>query len=121
MTTNNQHTPGPWIYDSGHFYSSAQLGPDGMTAESPIACMHSGREENYSANARLIAAAPCMYEALQRIFDGVPAYHEGEFITLHFDENGNEIGVERHDPAAIIQSILGVAQAAITKATIPSA
>lgn len=57
-------------------------------------------------NARLRAA-------LQRIVDGIPAYHEGSFVTLHHDGDGNEMGFEHHDPFAIIQSIVGVAESAL--------
>jgi hypothetical protein len=57
-------TKGPWIFDSGCFYSPVQMDETGMTSELPIAEMLGGREEDYEANARLIAAAPELLEAL---------------------------------------------------------
>lgn len=52
--------------------------------------------------------------ALERIVEGVPAHdnHNGLFFA-HFDENGNEIGIEQVDPMAVIGSILSVATEAL--------
>jgi hypothetical protein len=61
------HTPGPWVYDSGCFYAQCQLDKNGMTQESPIAELLEGRPDDSKGNARLIAAAPTMLEALRRI------------------------------------------------------
>jgi hypothetical protein len=58
--------------------------------------------------------------ALQKIFDGIPSVNsEGQFLTEHFDMEGNYAGTEFHDPLAIIQSIVGVAHEALA-ATAPS-
>ena len=61
----SEYTPGPWIYDAGAFYAKCQLNERGMTRESPIAEMLNGREDDYEANARLIAAAPELLEACE--------------------------------------------------------
>ena len=65
----SEYTPGPWIYDAGAFYAKCQLNERGMTRESPIAEMLNGREDDYEANARLIAAAPELLEALEMVRD----------------------------------------------------
>lgn len=73
-------TPGPWVYDSGSFYAQCQLDSAGLTKrlrgsdrdlfEMPIAEIGRGRPENSKANARLIAAAPEMFELLETIDRG---------------------------------------------------
>lgn len=80
-------TPGPWVYDSGSFYAQCQLDSAGLTKrlrgsdrdlfEMPIAEIGRGRPENSKANARLIAAAPEMFELLEDIYerDGQPFPH----------------------------------------------
>jgi hypothetical protein len=73
----SKHTPGPWNYDSGYIDTHA-VDDDGSRDYIILAEMHStfGPDnygvdqwmlppEEYEANARLIAAAPEMYEALQ--------------------------------------------------------
>lgn len=61
------HTPGPWVYDSGSFYAAVQLNDCGTTNEPPIIDMGAGRPEDSEANARLIAAAPELLAALEKI------------------------------------------------------
>ena len=53
-------------------------------------------------------------DALTLIIDGVPIFADGAFITEHFSPDGEPIGVEQHDPVAIIQCMLGVASEALT-------
>lgn len=65
MTTNTQHTPGPWVTEHGV--------PDVMTADRKILLAEvmvdpCGFEEA-QANARLIAAAPALLEALENVTD----------------------------------------------------
>ena len=62
--SERSYTPGPWRYDSGVFYAECQLDENGMTYERPIAEILEGRPLNAKANARLIAAAPQMFELL---------------------------------------------------------
>ena len=65
--TNTKHTPGPW---------SAHYNNEGLTVFSPdnvpVAYVDYDEceERPVEANAHLIAAAPAMYEALQRLFNG---------------------------------------------------
>lgn len=65
MTT--KHTPGPWIVELGNQISTHEFQPVGVAH----VMRQGGCEE---ANARLIAAAPDMLEALQAIVeaDGQP-------------------------------------------------
>lgn len=68
-----KHTPGPWIVDE---VSEDEAGQEtlGIYAEEGgyVAVIHCGPTiyEQDKADARLIAAAPAMYEALSRLFDG---------------------------------------------------
>jgi hypothetical protein len=61
------HTPGPWVYDSGCFYAKCQLDENGQTYETPIAELLEGRPLDTDGNAKLIAASPCLKEALIKI------------------------------------------------------
>lgn len=60
MNTNTQHTPGPWQYSPGHDpHNQAQIyEKNGKT----LAVTYS---DEGSANARLIASAPALLEALR--------------------------------------------------------
>ena len=66
MTTENKHTPGPWYAESGHEQRNGQLywqvtdGNDAIMQNQFCWCQ--GDQE---ANARLIAAAPDLLEALE--------------------------------------------------------
>lgn len=65
MKTNSQSTPGPWqSWQTGFDSSTFAVGPNGKT---PIAKMLGSNAEINQANARLIAAAPALLEALKRI------------------------------------------------------
>ena len=65
METNNKHTPGNWIANIGEINSIIYAEDTGHS----IACTYAGMvgEEQAEANANLIAAAPKLLEALQRI------------------------------------------------------
>lgn len=63
----SKHTPGPWIYDEAASEIGAETDNGAMTT---IATMTDWFPEYYQeryANARLIAAAPDLLEALQEI------------------------------------------------------
>ncbi len=60
--SQSNHTPGPWNYDGVVINT-----PDGM----PVHCKERSREE-LRANARLIAAAPDLLEALRVLVLLVP-------------------------------------------------
>lgn len=58
---NTKHTPGPWIKEGGTVCKANTL---------QTICKTSGKDEaTQSANARLIASAPDMLDALQAIVD----------------------------------------------------
>lgn len=69
-----QHTPGPWGLHNGDDYSRVLITPNSITEEY-IATVYSTYDatgvglENREANARLIAAAPQLLEALERAAD----------------------------------------------------
>ena len=54
----SKHTPGPWIVDTDHIIQDG-----GTSDENTIAIV--GDQEEWKANARLIAAAPDLLEALK--------------------------------------------------------
>jgi hypothetical protein len=78
-TMNAQHTPGPWELGRIRAKIVAVYGPKGTQIADcdSISNLH---EENI-ANARLIAQAPAMLEALEVV--------EGYLVAID-DENGNE-------------------------------
>ena len=63
----SKHTPGPWFYDSGTIWSESQLDPENkpyvFRGEEALAAIMSRNAQD----ARLIAAAPQMLEALEKI------------------------------------------------------
>jgi hypothetical protein len=65
------HTPGPWHYRRGDEWSHSVVThhgtlPDGSQNCWTVADINKMREPEHEANARLIAAAPDMLEALKR-------------------------------------------------------
>ena len=71
-----KHTKGPWFKD-GHFIR--QVDDSGLIAELYISPnSNDGRNQSLTDNARLIAAAPEMLEALEAICDSC--------LSLSFDE-----------------------------------
>ena len=52
-------------------------------------------------------------EALEKIVDSIPAYSEGQFFTEHFTPDGEQMGVQNHDPVSIIGYIEVAARAAL--------
>jgi len=81
MTTHTQHTPGPWKLidsDDGGFWITCENGPDIIHAGQLEYGEPGTREE---ANARLIAQAPAMLEALREAlfyvtFTNTTAYNQ---------------------------------------------
>lgn len=58
--------------------------------------------------------------ALEEVANGVPAIDEhGQFFHMHHDENGEELGPEFIDPAAIIQHLQGIAHRALSALALP--
>ena len=67
----NKHTPGPWYphyAKADHCLSSAVWGQE---PGNQVAVIGGKSLEAMNANARLIAAAPVMYEALQAMLNGI--------------------------------------------------
>lgn len=72
--SNAKHTPGPWTAHNGHtvsFVNSTAPGVSKDGGEATITMLMGGQHgatvEELQANAKLIAAAPDMLEALQHI------------------------------------------------------
>lgn len=78
----NNHTPGPWIACDNNGYSIWRVTSPEYRAESASRTVAEvvGDSAETEANARLIAAAPEMYEALQMFL----AYND-QGGPLHFD------------------------------------
>lgn len=78
-----KHTPGPWTYDETWALILAEHGAE-------IAAVHAARsvKGEPQANARLIAAAPTMYEALQAIIHELNTY--GCINSQDNDPDGHE-------------------------------
>lgn len=71
------HTPGPWVYRRGDEWSLSVVThhgelPDGNPNAWTVASLNTRRDEA-DANARLIAAAPQLLEALRRYDTGCMA------------------------------------------------
>ena len=74
------HTPGPWkvLELDGELYVNPERGKHGQDEYALIArVQHKGRP-SYEANARLIAAAPALLEALKGLSEWVSDNHAGE-------------------------------------------
>lgn len=61
------HTPGPWLYAQEGVTSWGIVKPDGYSIVHLVALLNSTSARELPANARLIAAAPDLLKALQRI------------------------------------------------------
>ena len=61
-----KHTPGPWLYTQSGKCCYSIIKPDGHTIVHLTALENSTAASKLEANARLIAAAPRMSEALKR-------------------------------------------------------
>lgn len=75
-----KHTPGPWVIHKTAIVSADLNIADGTTKPYEI-CIPQGRSlDECIANARLIAAAPTMYEELQRAAIELAGWLEDESI-----------------------------------------
>ena len=70
-----KHTPGPWNYDRSGYSLYVNSGRELVTALS----MDGKRLETSEANARLIAAAPDLLEALKSVIAWLDASDESAF------------------------------------------
>lgn len=80
---NTQHTPGPWHRTNGYAFIHNALG--GEVAKITSSIDSDAQMEEHEANARLIAAAPELLDALKRMTEaakdilGEPSTSEGYF------------------------------------------
>jgi hypothetical protein len=81
MTTMSEHTPGPWVFeDHGEgqaLYSGRDAQHHGLNL-----CLVTQWDRDWHNNARLIAAAPELLEALQALYDE----QNGAPLELHRDD-----------------------------------
>lgn len=119
------HTPGPWEVQGSEVWATRAIRFNLTTAGTPLiarVCEHKDAEGGfpYEANARLIASAPELLEALQRIEAHLSAigtprdsrgrYHkDGEWT---FDE-----ALPRDVDACEVKSAFEVVRTAISRAT----
>jgi hypothetical protein len=64
-----QHTPAPWIYEYDHLHGDASVEIGDRRFVVQIDAINGGTEDEQIANARLIAAAPEMLEALEGMLE----------------------------------------------------
>lgn len=105
MNENNaKHTPGPWTHRQAYTTGEPveQVIQRGTEVLSSVHDLGNDRRDEHDANARLIAAAPELLEALETIAD----------VPLKGEEGAGR-GLDRHDASGFIR----IARAAIAKAT----
>jgi hypothetical protein len=64
-----KHTPGPWLYAQEGLDAFGIVQPDGHSIVHLVALHNSTGARHLPANARLIAAAPDLLEALTKLLD----------------------------------------------------
>lgn len=106
------HTPGPWWPSRVHgtTYVEAKLASDTRLLQEVAACGPTFTPTEQEANARLIAAAPELLEALQWMVDNDDTNEGDEPLPDHGGLTWNEINAE-------FIAGLNKARAAIAKAT----
>lgn len=111
MNTNTQHTPGPWRATCEGYIASTENGyvpirtPFRKDAfdDGPNRSDH--KEETLQANARLIAAAPAMLEALKNAVSYLEANRpKGKISEIFHQLNEYENGVLKPARAAIARA-----------------
>lgn len=71
------HTPGPWLYDINHARTMGLIvEKDGSTIVELSAPENSTAQGDLESNARLIAAAPDMLDALEKCRRWIGQYHD---------------------------------------------
>lgn len=82
MTMNVKHTPGPW-----HVELKTHILDANRTLIANVCDRYDGTNNNFlssaEANARLIAAAPELLEALRDLVDVMTGRMNGETVALH--------------------------------------
>ncbi len=83
----SKHTPGPWKahFEEAYFVTGPDLGRVAMMMNLKGAHGLGGRRsgDESAANARLIAAAPELLNALRDLVDAMTGRLDGETIALH--------------------------------------
>ena len=73
-----KHTPGPWYVLETKHCVGGPLGPNGIGSGIAMCGMRARTPEEQEANARLIAAAPDLLDALKGIVREIRAYSSPE-------------------------------------------
>lgn len=94
----SKHTPGPWYVD-GDYVSGVDIGnTEGTSIFYACCCGHvTGDSEQRTANARIIAAAPEMYELIKtgvRFLQNVRQYHPLSAAEEKWEQNARELLAE---------------------------
>lgn len=97
-------TPGPWRFIGGGRYGFIAAGPDNGSLADVLANSHLGRALPLKANGYLIASAPALYGALDRVVESFHSYLQSDYETPSNPNPGDK------DPAIIL------ARAALLKA-----
>lgn len=106
-----QYTPGPWVLDLyNHEYSSA-------IADAVHVAEWSDEQEDYSesesrtieANARLIAAAPTIYEALKAV-EWLDGGHIRICPSCHRGKDANLAAMPGHNPGCQLRAALDMVE-----------
>lgn len=114
----NKHTPGPWQAPTWPACTNLQIGSDDypfmhqvgfVDGQSAIAVAYGDGQCEAESNARLIAAAPELLEALRNLLAYADAYSDSMMV------HGR--GAEQLGNGADAVSVSGMARAAIAKAT----
>ena len=91
MEERNEFTPGPWkAFDVSEMHDEPRfmVGPREFCSIAEVRAGSTEAEEtgDVAANARLIAAAPALYEALRELLSG----HDNLYVA-HFGPNSNPL------------------------------
>lgn len=78
------HTPGPWINDNGLVYGKNTEFVGAPSWDIYDASEWHGHAEEAQANAKLIAAAPDLLEALQTVLSGISRIPEDVLDEITF-------------------------------------
>jgi hypothetical protein len=107
-----KHTPAPWFYLKGDEWSHSVVThhgelPDGSQSYWTVASINKQREPEHEANARLIAAAPELLQALQEMFAAERA-NSLEIVGRDIDGHPlNAMGVARKNARAALAKATG--------------
>lgn len=98
--SETKHTPGPWQYCFEGETAAFILEHDGSTVVKLSVTMNTTAHSALVANARLIAAAPELLEALEKLY----ALVEGESPSLLDEDSGGDSRLDIEICAAIAKA-----------------